>query len=225
MSIKIKYNVRSIDSFQCNDWLLHKHYAKRIPAIEYSFGIFKDKILTGVCTFGPPPRVMNDGESIFDTLRIKTLELNRLCINDTIEKNVLSYFVSQCLSMLPKPCCVVSYADHTFGHHGYIYQATNWIYTGLNQIHERQVFYFGKEVHPRTACSMGFTSMVDWAKNDNNVSLGEYTKKHRYLYFIGTSKEKKRMIKELKYKVISYPKGNNNKYDSTYNPTIQTVLF
>lgn len=171
------YTVKSIDKFQCKDWLINKHYAKRMPSIEYSFGIYKDITLVGICTFGPPPRVMNNGESIFKQYRVKTLELNRLVVNEGLEKNTLSFFVAKCLHAIPKPCCIVSYADHTFGHHGYIYQATNWIYTGLNQIHERQIFYNGKEVHPRTACSKGFTNITEWAKNDKKVTLGEYTKK------------------------------------------------
>lgn len=225
MSVTVRYNVKSIDSFQCKEWLLYKHYAKRIPAIEYSFGLFDDKIINGVCTFGPPPRVMNNGESIFKDYSVKTLELNRLCVNDDLPKNTLSHFVASCLKQLPKPCCVVSYADHTFGHHGYIYQATNWTYTGLNQIHNRQVFLHGKEVHPRTACSMGYTSMQEWAANEPAVTLGEYTKKHRYFQFLGSKKDKKAMKQSLIYEVLPYPKGDNGQYDSSYNPTIQTVLF
>lgn len=217
--------VKSIHAFQCKDWLLNKHYAKRIPSIEYSFGIFDDNILKGVCTFGSPPRVMNDGESIFHTYRCKVLELNRLCVNEDLPKNTLSFFVSKCLHSLPKNTCVVSYADYSFGHTGYIYQATNWIYTGLNQIHERQIFYNGKEVHPRTACSMGFTNISTWAKNDKNVKLGDYTKKHRYFHFLGSKTQIKMMRKDFKYKVFSYPKGENKRYDATYNPNVQIELF
>jgi hypothetical protein len=225
MSIKQKYTVKSIDSFQCKEWLLYKHYAKRIPSIEYSFGLFDEQILIGVCTFGCPPRVMNDGECIFNIYRVKTLELNRLVVNDGLEKNTLSFFVAKSLSMLPRPCCVVSYADFTFGHNGYIYQATNWIYAGLNQIHERQIFWKGKEVHPRTACSMGFTNISEWAKNDKDVVLGEYTHKHRYFKFLGNKNEIKKMKSEFVYKTQPYPKGDNKRYDSTYNPTVQIQLF
>lgn len=220
------FNIRSIDSFQCKDWLLHKHYAKRIPAIEYSFGLFDiENILIGVCTFGPPPRVMNDGEAIFKTLRIKTIELNRLCVNNNLPKNTLSYFVSSILKLLPKPICIVSYADFTFGHNGYIYQATNWIYTGLNQIHERQIFYNGKEVHPRTACSMGYTNITEWAKKDKNVTLGDYTQKHRYFQFLGSKTSKQKMISDLIYEIKSYPKGDNKRYNSEYIPQVQGQLF
>jgi len=58
------------------------------------------------------------------------LELNRLVIDEGSKKNVLSFFVSQTLKKLPCPNVVVSYADTSQNHHGYIYQATNWIYTG-----------------------------------------------------------------------------------------------
>ena len=225
MSIPQKYTVRSIDTFQCKDWLLNKHYAKRVPSISYSFGLHNDNILIGICTFGAPPRVMNDGESIFNEYRVRTLELNRLVSNEGLEKNSLSYFVSQSLNMLPKPCCVVSYSDYTFGHTGYIYQATNWTYCGLNQIHDRQVFYKGKEVHPRTACSMGFTSMKDWAEKDKNVTLGEYTSKHRYFQFLGSKKEIKKMKSDLVYPIVKYPKGDNKRYDADYNPNVQISLF
>lgn len=225
MSVKEKYKVEPINSDQCKEWLLYKHYAKRIPSIEFSFGIFDNQILIGICTFGCPPRVMNNGESIFNEYRVKTFELNRLCVNDGLEKNVLSFFVSQSLKMLPKPCCVVSYADFTFGHNGYIYQATNWIYAGLNQIHERQIFLDGKEIHPRTACSMGFTSITEWAAKEPRVTLGEYTKKHRYFQFLGNKKEIQKMKNEFMYDVFPYPKGNNKRYDSSYKPTVQLTLF
>lgn len=223
MSVKKKYTVKSINQFQVKEWLLYKHYAKRIPAIEYSFGLFDGVVLIGVCTFGPPPRVMNDGESIFKTYRVKTFELNRLCVNDGLEKNTLSFFVALCLKLLPNPCCVVSYSDFTFGHTGYIYQATNWTYCGLNQIHERQIFYKGEEVHPRTACSMGFTNITEWAKSDPNVTLGEYTQKHRYFQFLG--KDAKKMKSDLVYEVMSYPKGDNKRYDSSYKPSVQLEFF
>ena len=39
MSIKDKYYVESIDSRETYDWLLNKHYAKRIPSISYAFGL------------------------------------------------------------------------------------------------------------------------------------------------------------------------------------------
>lgn len=224
MSIKNLYNVQPIDSFQCNEWLIYKHYAGRVPQIMYSFGLFKDGIINGVCTFGLPPRVMNNGEAVFRKYRVLTLELNRLVINEGLEKNVLSFFVSKCIDRLPKPCCLVSYADFTFGHNGYIYQATNWIYTGLNQVHEREWFLNGEEIHQRTLSGYDLTSAAK--KKEAGLVPGEYTKKHRYFKFLGSKTDIKHMAADFVYPIIKqYPKGNNKRYDSSYKPQIQTKLF
>lgn len=221
------WSIRGIGPVDYRQWLLNKHYAKRVPQVQHAFGLFDSSLnLQGVCTFGSPCRAMNNGEAIFGgSYHVNTLELNRLCINEVLPKNALSWFVGKCLGALPKPCCVVSYADASKGHHGYIYQATNWIYTGLMSIHDREVFLDGVEVHPRTACSMGFTSMQEWAKADPRVTLGEYTKRHRYFQFIGDRRDVLAMRRHLVYPVLPYPKGDNERYDASFSPITQGNLF
>ena len=79
LGIKDKYQVESIDSKQTYDWLLNKHYAKRIPSISYAFGLYIDGVLNGVITFGMPPS-SNLAESICgEGFKENVLELNRLC--------------------------------------------------------------------------------------------------------------------------------------------------
>jgi len=218
MSIKDRFKVNTISKKQAKNWILNKHYAKRLPSISYAYGLYEDKESVGVCTFGPPPRPMNNGECIFENYNVKTLELNRLITEDNLPKNALSYFVGDCLKSLPSPCCVVSYADYTFGHTGYIYQATNWIYTGLNAVHEKKIKYNGEDLHPRTARNYalrdGYSSVIEWVHDTNQAEHLGYTKKHRYLYFIGNKREKRRMEEELKYKQKPYPKGDNKEYDT-----------
>jgi len=44
------------------------------------------------------------------------------------------------------------------------------------------------------------------------------TAKYRYVYLVGTKRDKKEMLRELKYPVINeYPKGQGSHYD-VYNP-------
>jgi hypothetical protein len=150
MSIKEKYKVKSIDSYICREWLLKKHYAKRIPSIIYSFGLYNyENILQGVLTFGMPPS-STLAESICGENYSKiVLELNRLVVNDGLEKNVLSYFVSNCLKMIPKPNIVVSFSDANMGHNGYIYQACNFLYTGESSNITKLIDKDGKEFHFR----------------------------------------------------------------------------
>ena len=227
MSVKINYNVKPIDSAQCKEWLLYKHYAKRIPPISYSFGLYTtDLILQGICTFGTPARMLNNGYGCFGgELSITTYELNRLVVNDGLEKNTLSFFVAECLRLLPKPICIVSYADGNNGHHGYIYQATNWIYTGITSMENIYIDKRTNEIiHPRT-----IVSIYGSRESDKLPDYIEITKeergKYRYFKFLGKKKEVKKMKSKLKYPTLEYPKGENIRYDSSHKPTIQTLLF
>jgi hypothetical protein len=59
------------------------------------------------------------------------LELNRLVLKYN-KKNEASMLVGKSIKLLPKPKIIISYADISQNHIGYIYQATNFIYTGLS---------------------------------------------------------------------------------------------
>ena len=210
MSIKDKYIVKSIDSYLCKDWLLNKHYAKRLCSISYSFGLFNNDILIGILTIGKPA----SNQLCIGVCGIENskyvYELNRLCINENIEKNVLSYFLSKSLKMIKDNMILISYADTKMNHTGYIYQATNWIYTGKTK--ERTDIGFEDNKHSRH-----YNKDIDYTNRKFRSS------KHRYIYFIGKLKNK--FKKELKYKIESYPKGDNKRYDASYKPTVQIELF
>lgn len=227
MSIKDKYSVRSIDSYLCKEWCLKKHYAKRLPPIEYAFGLFDiEGNMQGVVTFGTP--VSSTLRTLWDN-KYKLMELNRLVINDIGEKNILSFFVSQSLKLMPTPLVLVSYADTSKNHHGYIYQATNWIYTGLS-------IPF-KDVAVRGLENQHHSTIEDLVRGKENrmealremfgdrLYYVDRPQKHRYFYFIGTKKEVKDMMKMLPYKIEPYPKGENIRYDASYKPLTQTTLF
>lgn len=210
--VKIKeYEVQKIDKKYALEWILNKHYAKRMCSISYSFGLFKNKKLVGVATFGYPPNYnFNEGKCVFNTYRVLTLELNRLITDDGLDKNALSFFVSKCLKMLPSPSCVVSYADPNNGHYGYIYQATNWVYTGDSTPKFRYHFKDGQSFDIRR----GIDKKI---KEHGEVIMKEkLIPTQRYLYFNGSKKEKKKMINDLKMKILEYPKGKNSNYEINY---------
>jgi len=315
MSIKDKYIVKSIDTAQCKEWLIYKHYAKRLPSISYSFGLYDvDNILQGILTFGMPPS-STLAESICgeDYSKI-VLELNRLVVNDGLEKNVLSYFVSNCLNMIPKPNIIVSFSDANMGHNGYIYQACNFLYTGESSNITKLIDKDGKEFHFRNighyqknnrlkvrlvkrrlneeninrvevaehlrkfkgdikakdldkvfgykdTCSHWFRTDAGFSFPNNNdwLRLKEILKlddslddkmlpfemipdsneiikklelkkidilpKHRYIFISANSRDKKSIMSKFKLEIKQYPKGENKRYDSSFEPTIQTQLF
>jgi len=107
MKIKEKYKIKSIDNFVCKDWLLNKHYAKRIPSISYAFGLFNEKnILNGIVCYGRPI-----AHSLVKNAFNGEYQEQFLVVNEGLEKNTLSFFVAESLKMLPKPQVLVSYAD------------------------------------------------------------------------------------------------------------------
>jgi hypothetical protein len=227
MSIKEKYSVKSIDSYLCREWFLKKHYAKRIPPVEFSFGLYDDKsILQGVISYGTP---VSSGLRNLWNGEFKLMELNRLVVNDGLEKNTLSFFVSQSLKYLPKPLVLVSYADTSKNHHGYIYQATNWIYTGLS-VPFKDYYVKGMEhLHNGTIMDMsrGQENRVEWLKQkfgDKLIQI-DRPRKHRYFLFLGNKTQLKKIKSMMPYEILPYPKGDNIRYDSSYNPSIQTQLF
>jgi hypothetical protein len=227
MSIKEKYSVKSIDSYLCREWFLKKHYAKRIPPVEYAFGLFnKENIISGIITYSTP--VSNSLRFLWKN-EYKLMELNRLVINEGLEKNVLSFLVSQSLKKLPKPLVIVSYADTSKNHHGYIYQATNWIYTGLSIVKKDYYIKGMEHLHNGTIIDMtrGKENRVEWLKNKfgDDFIMVDRPRKHRYFIFLGNKYHKKKMSLMLPYEILPYPKGDNIRYDSSYNPSIQTQLF
>ena len=46
-----------------------------------------------------------------------------------------------------------------------------------------------------------------------------------YVIFTGTKKEKKILKKALNYKIQPYPKGDNKRYDASYEPKVQLNMF
>jgi len=213
--IKSKFHILSIDSCQTYDWLLHKHYAKRIPSISFAFGLYdENNLLQGVVTYGKPASPsLCDGVCGKENTEY-VYELNRLCVNEGLGKNVLSFFVARSLKLLP-PLIIVSYADSGQGHNGYIYQATNWIYTGLSAK--------AKDKKMKGVDKHGRHNNV--YEKDGEWEYVERTRKHRYIKFTGSKKQNKYWRKDLKYKICSYPKGENQRYDATYIPNTQGRLF
>ncbi len=198
--------VRRISYDECKPFLLNIHYARRMPCVTDAFGLFIDGEIVGCITYGVPASHPLCVGIAGEKNQYNVLELNRLVIKpDRTEKNLASFLISHSLKELPNGTFVVSYADTAWSHVGYVYQATNWYYTGLSA--KRNDAYQPDGLHPRA-----------YDKDNHSELLQSRSRKHRYVYLVGDRRTKKRMLKELKYPIISkYPKGDEIRYD-TNNP-------
>jgi hypothetical protein len=188
------------------------HYSHRTPNMMHTFGLYDNGKLEGCVTYGlcSSPQVAT---SIYPIEKSIVLELNRLVITSK-NKNAASFLVGNSLKKLPSQKIIVSYADGAFGHIGYVYQATNFWYAGNIKSHDSEYLYKGKKYHPRTLASMGFTSPTQWAKKVKAIKL-PIVAKHRYVYFTGTPRQKKKLRKEILWEIsMDYPKGKTDRHES-----------
>lgn len=201
-----KYEVKQIEYKDTKDFILKKHYAQRMPSISWAFGLFLKEEMVGVLTIGKPASHALCKGILGEDMAHKVYELNRLITNDGLKKNALSFFVGRTLKLLKeKDLIIVSYADTGMNHHGYIYQATNFIYTGKTK--QRTDKYTPENKYSRHY-------------NDDFKHLRKVrTPKHRYVYFT----KSKNLVSKMRYPIMPYPKEKNQNY--TLGERMKTVVI
>ena len=180
------YSVVPVPKSWCKDLILNVHYAKRMPPISFSYGLFRDGFMVGVCTFGSPANNHLCRGICGETFKDSVIELNRLVLSDNLP-NEASRLVGGSLKLLPGCWVVVSYADTSQGHEGTIYKATNWIFTGTTK--ERSEF------DPQGRHARHYKST-----DPHRIRSA----KHRYVKFVGDKRWKRKAIRNLKYPVLPY---------------------
>lgn len=202
--------VKPISREESKHFILNIHYAKRFPSISYYFGLFDGDELIGICTYGTPASSgLRKGIAGINNID-KVLELNRLCLKYN-RKNEASYLVGSSLRLLPKNKIIVSFADTEQSHLGIVYQATNFLYTGLSAKRTNWVIEGLEHLHGQTIADKyrGIPNRAEVirAEYGDKFKLVDRPRKHRYIYITGSKTEKKKLKQQLLYKIQDYPKG------------------
>ena len=194
-------------------FMLDIHYAKRIPSVSYSYGLFKNKKLEGIVSYGTPPSSTLRRGIAGDDYISDILELNRLVLRCN-HKNDSSWLIANSLKALPRNKIIVSYADTSQDHVGYVYQATNFIYTGLSAKRTDWKVRGKENLHSQSIVDE-FRGQPNRSKlmrekyGDDFYSV-DRPRKHRYIFIVGSKSYRKRALKNLKYPIVNYPKGDLN---------------
>ncbi len=117
--------------------IIREHYLHRKPSISDAFCL-RDS------WWGEPQGIITLGVPASHHLRVSVaprspdvvFELNRLWVSDRLPRNTETWFLSRALRAF-RPAIVVSYADTTQGHLGYVYRAANWRYAGWTDMERR----------------------------------------------------------------------------------------
>ena len=212
--------VREINHSTLEMVCLNHHYAGRLPgACTMALGMYVDDIMAGAIAYGPPA-VPNVQRLCGDEYKNDVWELKRLFVFDWCGRNSESWFVGQSFRWLrqlhPQVKVLVSYSDEGAGHLGWIYQATNFVYTGFS-IESGQVGFLinGVEHHNRGLVSLlGTRSPKAVMERFPNAVPIRPTGKHRYVYFLGSKTQRKRMRAKMHWPILPYPKSMREKDSS-----------
>ena len=181
-----------------------EHYLHSMPGGTcLAFGSFIGQRLLGVATFGSGPMLAH---SLVDGASPKEcMTLTRLWLSDEIPTNGESRFLGVVIRAIKKNTSVkflVSYADPAQGHLGIIYQATNWLYTGLSSAMPLYDLGDGKPRHSRSLShAFGTHSVRHFKKHGADIVLISQAAKYRYIYLLD-----KESRGRLKVAVLPYPK-------------------
>lgn len=173
------------------DWCSHEaatfavmnwHYSKRMPVGKIvKVGAWEEGEFIGAVLFarGNTPTLGN----AYGLTQNEVCELVRVALrkHETPVSRILSIALRFLAKQSPGLRLVVSFADPEQGHHGGIYQAGNWAYTGDTEP-ATAWFYKGRWVHNREITAGAFGSNRGAIPNYKQLPSKELKPKHRYLY-------------------------------------------
>lgn len=179
-SLKIDWATHEAAKFACENW----HYSKTLPVPPIvKIGIWENEKFIGVILFsrGASPDLLKP----YGLTQFEGCELTRVALSkhSAPVSRILSIAFKFLKRKSEKLKLIVSFADQSKGHHGGIYQATNWIYTGTSS---PSVEYWkdGKRWHPRQLSESGYTTQFGSKRKVPKPSECLKIKvpgKHRYL--------------------------------------------
>ena len=218
-----KLSVRKINKDVAKKVIIKHHYTHAASQCRYALGVYSKSEhsffdshdeLVGVATYGYPVGRLAAQSISEDLENNQVLELTRLFIFDGYGKNIESYFIGQTIKWLQSNTDIkslISYADPKVGHKGGIYQATNWLYQGdsmrMVDAYSVRLQEDSEWLHSRTVFSKWGSNNVDHLKKKIGKTfwIREEPRKHRYIYFLGSKGERKKLVKSLKHPTLPYP--------------------
>lgn len=188
-----------------------EHYLHSMPGGSRNpLGVFRGPRLWGVVILGAGPS--NAHRLVRDATMTDCTALTRLWLCDDLPHNSESYVLGVVIRYLKKYTTlkfVVTYADPSVGHIGTIYQATNWLYTGLSQATAMLDLGDGKPRHSRSVGhAMGTHSKAHLESHGLDVRRVPQSPKHRYVYFLDRA-----WSSRLRVPVLPYPKAGQGDGD------------
>ena len=217
--MKYNFKVKEISKEYALDMVKKYHYSNTIPKLNKHFiGFYLEDDLVGVITLGWGTRPLHTIKKIFPSLETKDYyEIGRMCMNEEMPRNSESQMISKLIWWIkknePNIKVLFTWADGIMGKPGYVYQACSFLYGGysITDIYLKD----GIKIHPRQTRALFVKDQndkritirptIEQMKENNIIHIKG--KQFRYLTFLCSKVEKKKLLKEslidLNY---NYPK-------------------
>jgi hypothetical protein len=183
------------------------HYTGVGNNANWRWGLWHGAVLLGIVSYNLPTR--RTCASVFGAEHLhRVWHMGRLALADEAPRNSESRLIGGSLRMItrqhPQVWAVLTFAATDAGHIGYVYQATNAIYTGTGGLPayfidragmRRGTHLDGHMVTQARAAELG------WTRHVGSV-------KHRYVYVLGSKTQRRQRMALLKLPSLPYPKAS-----------------
>jgi len=200
------YKIRQIDYSTAMAVIVREHYLHRKAPCSVAFGLFLGDDLKGVVCYGTPSSAPLRSGIAGPEHACNVAELTRLWVCDSVPRNGESYLIGRTVGKAGKEI-VVSFAEIQQGHVGIVYQATNWIYTGLSAKRTNWTID-GMSKHCQTLADK-YTASEIRAEFGDRFSLQDRPRKHRYVFINAKGRRRAEIFASLRYRPEPYPKAPN----------------
>ena len=204
-NLKIDWASYEASKYACENW----HYSGVIPVGKLvKVGAWENGKFIGVVLFGRGANI-----NMLKPYGLKAdegCELVRIALTKHITpvSKIMSFAIKFLKNSNSGLRLVVSYADADQNHHGGIYQATNWVYTGLKNAGTMGAFVVhGKKMHPKSVHSKGIKQTIAAVRQHLDPNAEVFITKGKHCYLMPLDKEIKKVIMPLSK---SYPKRAKN---------------
>ena len=209
------WSIREVPARLAQSIVVQKHYLHRKAPCSVAFGLIAPNgEVAGVVIYGTPSSAPLRSGIAGPEFSGDVVELTRLWIDDSAPRNGESYLIGNTVQKAGKRI-VVSFADTEQGHIGAIYQATNWLYTGLSAKRTSWAIAAGdaSALFDLPHLAKHGQTIADKMSADearaifgDRFSLQERSRKHRYIFIAGGRKDRKLILNSLRYPILPYPK-------------------
>jgi len=198
--IRIDWATHEAAKYACVNW----HYSKSVPVPPLvKVGAWENDKFIGVVIFsrGASGNLLTPYNLNMD----EGCELTRIALTTHITpvSRIVKLSINFLLKSSPKLKLIVSFADPHQGHHGGVYQAGNWIYTGTTT-KSKEYWHNNKRLHSRQVSEKGWNIQQGQKRKTIKPSQCKIViteGKHRYL--MPLNEEMKIKVSKLAQK---YPK-------------------